>query len=90
MNVLDEASGIVLGDRRKDYGTPLENHTRTADMVTAYLSNKLRDGVEITPEDVCMFNILQKVSRGANSITHDTLVDIAGYALNIELCQVKD
>ena len=35
--------------------------------------------------DVCMLNILQKVSRDANLRVHDNLVDIAGYARNAEM-----
>lgn len=38
----------------------------------------------ITPEQVCFLNILQKIARGMHDITEDTLVDIAGFAENIE------
>lgn len=79
MNVLEAANQIVDGNRRNDYGTPLENHGRTARLWSAYL------GKVLLPEDVCMLNILQKISRGMNSITYDTLVDIAGYARNIQI-----
>lgn len=81
--ILAEAERIVAGPRRDTYGSPLENHTRTAAMWSAYL------GVTITPRQVCELNILQKVSRDAHSPKRDNLVDIAGWARNAELCEPK-
>jgi hypothetical protein len=78
-NCLRIADDVVSGNRRNDYGTPLENHSRTARLWTAYLK------LEVSAEDVCMLNILQKISRGMHSITPDTLVDICGYARNIQI-----
>jgi len=78
-NCLSRADAIVSGNRRNDYGTPLENHSRTARLWSAYLKR------EVSAEDVCMLNILQKISRGMHSITPDTLVDICGYARNIQI-----
>lgn len=80
-SILKEASKVVRGARRHHYGTPSVNHGRTAALWSVYL------GREITPEQVCMLNILQKVSRGMNRLTRDTLVDIAGYAENVHLIQ---
>jgi hypothetical protein len=80
-SILQEAQRIVHGTRNSDYGHPLDNHSRTAAFWSTYL------GVAISAEDVCMLNALQKISRGMNSITHDTLVDVAGYAANIEMIQ---
>lgn len=81
MSVLAEATKIVDGARRAAYGTPQENHTRTAEMWSTYL------GVKVTARQVCMLNILQKISRDAHAATHDNLVDIAGYARNAELVE---
>ena len=78
-NVLDEAQAIVDGPRRETYGIPMENHTRTAMMWSAYLKTP------ITPRQVCMLNVLQKISRDAYSPKHDNLVDIAGWARNAQL-----
>jgi hypothetical protein len=83
MTVLEEAQSVVHGPRGDDYGHPLDNHSRTAALWSTYLAR------EVTPEDVCMLNILQKVSRAMNSITRDTLVDVAGYAANIEMVQAE-
>lgn len=83
-SILEEAARIVDGPRRADYGTPLENHGRTAALWSAYL------GVPITPRQVCMLNVLQKVSRDAHAPKRDNLVDIAGYARNAELCETQE
>jgi hypothetical protein len=80
-SILAEAGDVVHGDRRKDYGSPLENHDRTAKLWSGYL------GVPVTAEDVCMLNILQKVSRAKHALKRDNLVDIAGYAANVELIE---
>lgn len=82
-SVLDEAAAIVEGARRDSYGTPAENHGRTAALWSAYL------GVEITARQVCLMNILQKISRDAHRPHRDGLVDIAGYALNAELVEER-
>jgi hypothetical protein len=81
MTILDEAAEIVHGARNEDYGTPLDNHSRTAAFWSTYL------GIPITAEQVCVLNILQKISRSMNLLTHDTMVDIAGYAANIWMIQ---
>ena len=76
--LLREAETLVTGDRRASYGTPGENHGRTAKLWAAYL------GREMTAHDVCMLNILQKISRLQHGSSRDNLVDIAGYAANAE------
>lgn len=82
--VLEEAAQIVDGPRRETYGDPKENHARTAALWNAYLTS----GPEfvLTARDVCMLNILQKISRDRHCPKRDNLVDIAGYARNAELC----
>lgn len=78
--LLAQATELVSGDRQKAYGPPEENHARTAALWSDYLGTKL------TAHDVCMLNILQKVSRQRHHQSHDNLVDIAGYAANAERC----
>ena len=75
-----EAKEITAGSRRQDYGTPLENHTLTGKLWADYLGLN----AAISPEQVCMMNVLQKVSRSAASkkLTRDTLVDVCGFAVN--------
>jgi hypothetical protein len=79
-SVLGKAHAITEGPRCEAYGLPEENHARTAAMWGDYL------GVKITAHDVCMLNILQKVSRQRHRASTDNLVDIAGYAANAERC----
>jgi hypothetical protein len=87
-SVLVEAHNVIHGARSRDYGAALDNHTATADMLSAYLRRKYGIAVALTAEDVCLFNVLQKVARLANTPDHrDSLVDIAGYAGNVEMVQ---
>ena len=87
LNVLEEANDIIHGDRNKKYGHPRDNHGTTAILFSHFLSRKYGKGTTplLNAEDVCMFNILQKISREANSHSRDNLVDIAGYVGNIEM-----
>ncbi len=85
---LDFVKKIVTGKRQNDYGTPTQNHGCTARMWTAYMERKGLC-VTLTAEDVCMFNILQKISRGAHSLNEDTLMDIAGYSANAASIQAE-
>ena len=80
-SILASAHKAVHGARMEDYGHPKDNHQRTADLWSTYL------GCTVTAEQVCFLNILQKISRSINKPTRDTLVDIAGYAANIEMIQ---
>ena len=76
----------IVNERGKDYGHPSINHNRTARLYTAYLESTGRK--EISAHDVCMLNILQKISRTLNgNPTEDTLQDIAGYALNAQIVE---
>jgi len=79
MNIAEEANEIVNGARRNSYGTPLDNHTRTAEFWSTYLK------IKITPEQVCYLNMLQKISRSMQVDKRDNGVDIIGYALNVEI-----
>ncbi len=80
-SILEEARRVVDGPRQQDYGTPGANHARTAAFWSTYLDTP------ITAKQVCMMNILQKVARSMQRTTRDTLVDIAGYARNVELIE---
>ncbi len=80
-SVLMEAEDIIHGDRNQDYGHPLDNHGRTAGFWSTYL------GIDLTPEQVCVMNILQKLSRSMNRMTRDTLVDVCGYSGNIQMIE---
>ena len=77
-SILSEAAAIVDGARQQHYGPPAENHGRTAALWTAYL------GTPVSAADVCALNILQKLSRDRHAAKRDNLVDVAGYAENMD------
>jgi hypothetical protein len=84
--ILHEALEITSGERNRAYGHPRENHQNTADFWTGYLRRKYgADVPTLTARDVCLMMVLLKVSRDANCERRDNLVDIAGYARNIEM-----
>jgi len=76
---VEKLLAAVGRERAADYGTPEENHARTAALWSAYL------GTPVSSHDVCMLNVLQKVSRAKHKVTPDSLLDVAGYAANAEL-----
>lgn len=81
-SVLAEADRIVNGDRRKDYGHPLDNFTFIAEFWDTYLQNKSRlTGlpISIQAEDVALMMDLTKVAREANNPKRDNRVDGPGY-----------
>lgn len=82
--ILQEAQRLIYGARAEKYGEPIDNHGCTSDMFRAYVKRKYGVDVPFDPEDTCVFNILQKVSREANVHQRDNLIDGAGYFGNIE------
>lgn len=93
-NILHEADAITSGDRQASYGRPEDNHGLTAALWTAFLQARAcgdpQRAIEIDDRDVCILNILQKISREAFSPKRDNLVDIAGYARNAEMIEQRD
>ncbi len=83
MTVLEKALEIAGVSRSRDYGHPLVNHQRIADLWNAYL--KGMDGDLIGPEDVAYMMILMKVARLQAGYKEDSLIDVAGYVRCIEL-----
>lgn len=81
LSILDEAAKLTSTERQATYGHPRDNHARTAALWSTYLDHP------ITTRDVCMLNILQKISRDMASAKRDNLVDIAGYARNAEMLE---
>lgn len=82
--ILQEAQQLIYGARADTYGHPAENHGCTAAMVSAYLTRRYGHPIVLDAEDVCVFNVLQKISRQANEPARDNIVDAAGYLGNIE------
>lgn len=85
-SVLEEAAELVNGDRQQAYGHPRDNHACTAALWNAYIERTTHAGtMQLDAFDVCMLNILQKVSRLAHSRHRDGLVDLAGFAANADM-----
>ena len=77
-----EVSALVR-ERGSLYGTPMENHSRTARLVMAYLEGRNLLADPLSSLDICALNILQKLSRVRKSPYHeDHWLDIEGYARN--------
>ena len=88
MSILEEADGLIHGDRNQQYGHPIDNHSTTAAFWNVYIEALRRRGKHaLDAEDVCWLNILQKASREATTGAgkRDTIVDVAGYAGNVEM-----
>jgi len=83
--VCQEAQRVVNGARRRDYGHPLDNHTRTAEGWRWWIRGRHGADVPLDAEDVCFMNDVQKSSRAMNRMIRDTLVDKAGYMGNVEM-----
>lgn len=79
-DVLDEAKGLITGDRNRAYGSPTANFTNTAEIWTALLRHKLRDGEAILADEVASLMVGLKLARTVGQPKRDNWVDIAGYA----------
>jgi len=79
-SILQEAQRITGGDRNRDYGSALDDYTRTAELWTALLRDKLKPGHTIEWHDAIRCMIAVKLSRDTHCMTRDNAVDIAGYA----------
>jgi len=89
-SILDEAQGIIWGDREKTYGEPDVNLKRIASMWNAYLYSKCLNAenkTKISAEDVCWMMVMLKASRQMNTPKRDNLTDAAGYIGLIERIQ---
>ncbi len=86
-SILVEAQRIVHGDRNADYGHPLDNHTKTAEAFAWYIASKYGITVPLTAEDVCWFNVLQKIARECNLPKRDNKTDVAGYTANVQMIE---
>ena len=78
-DMLRTVERLVSSNRNLDYGEPVENMARTAEMLAAYLGK--RTGRELEATDVAAFGIILKLGRLAENPTHsDSWMDVAGYA----------
>jgi len=72
--ILKEALRLTSTDRQKNYGEPLINHQRIADIWSVLL------GVEITPSQVALCMVGVKLARLVETPDHlDSFVDLCAY-----------
>ena len=84
MTIPEEAHALVNGERQQIYGTPFDNWTLTASLITEALSYKLKE--PLTAEDCLQAMICVKQARLKHTPDHhDSIVDICGYERCIEL-----
>jgi hypothetical protein len=81
----EEAARIVLGPRGAYYDSPLHNFQRTALIWNGILYSKLRDGEEITAEEVSLCMLGVKMARESFRHKRDNLVDAHGYLLTYQM-----
>ena len=72
--ILEEASKLIEGNRKNDYGNKLTNHQNIAKLWSAYLDK------EITPHDVAICMGLVKIARLKHAHKKDSYVDLAAYS----------
>jgi hypothetical protein len=72
---LNQASVLVQGQREKDYGDKVENHSNIAKLWSAYLD------IPITAHDVAILMSLLKIARTKlGAVSKDTYVDMSAYS----------
>lgn len=76
-----EDVGKILEHREKQYGSPDAVFEAIAQMISAYLTERLGLPVTVTKEDVAVIQIINKIARiGVNMGHMDSWADIVGYA----------
>jgi hypothetical protein len=86
--ILDEAKGLVHGDRNQAYGTPARDFGRGAGMLNGLYKTRLemvRDGLLDPAQffeavDIPRIQICVKLSRSMHTKRRDNWVDAAGYS----------
>jgi nucleoside 2-deoxyribosyltransferase len=78
-SALQEAQRLVHGNRGDDYGHPIHDFSRTAQIWSAIL------GVEVKPEQVALCMVGVKISRECNKPKRDNRVDGAGYFETLQM-----
>ena len=82
-SIAQEAHRLVIGDRGAMYGHPIEDFGRSAGMINALLGAKLN--APLVEEDIAKLMICVKLSREQNRPKRDNVVDLAGYAITLEM-----
>lgn len=76
--IAGEAVQLVSADRQAQYGHPLDNFQRTADLWSVILNTP------VTPEQVALCMVQVKVARELQNPKRDNIVDAIGYLLTYD------
>lgn len=82
--VMEEAHGIIHGDREQLYGHPATNLENIAEQWSLYIQQRYEVEVQLCAEDVCWMMADLKKVRQMNASKRDNLVDAIGYIGLIE------
>ena len=85
LTILDEAATLVDGPRADDYGHPSIIYAPVGRIWGAILGIP-----DIPPATVCLMLAGMKLGRYAVKTKRDSLVDLAGYARTVEMCESVD
>jgi len=86
--ILEEAARLVDGDRGHDYGHPSIIYTPVGRIWAAQISARLKMNLpDLPPDLVCLMLAGMKLGRHATRPKRDSLVDLAGYARTVEMCE---
>ena len=69
------AASLITGDRQNDYGPPVVNFQRIANLWNAHMETNI-----FTPRKIAELMLLLKMARTITSPTEDSYVDAIGYA----------
>ena len=79
-DILKKAEKLVSTDRAKAYGDKIVNHENIARLWSAYLQNKTKLNIVLTPEDVAQLMTLLKIARTqGGEFKEDNFIDAVGY-----------
>ena len=74
------AAEAVCGERNESYGSPVDDFSTQAEMISSYLSRTNGYRVVVTASDIAAMMILVKLARQAHRPKPDNWIDAAGYA----------
>ncbi len=77
------AASLVNGERQNEYGHPLDNLDRAAQIWSVILDSP------VTAEQVSLCMVGMKIARQVHKPKADTVVDIIGYALTLHMVEVE-
>jgi|WetSurMetagenome_2_1015567.scaffolds.fasta_scaffold71012_3 hypothetical protein len=83
-SVIQEAQGVIYGNREEIYGHPAKNLRNIAEQWSLYLEQSFGVKIHLSAEDVCWMMCDLKKARQMNSRKRDNLVDAIGYIGLIE------